>query len=240
MILSGKLLRLTNSTYKHRTGDLVINWGNTRADPEYPLLNPPRAIQRVSNKLSFFQLMRDEGLTDIIPNFWTNKEDIPDDAFPIVCRTILSGHSGAGIIISDCRDDLVDAPLYTQYLKKKDEYRVHCGLQSSGQTGLPWLGTVISLQRKARRLDHEEPNWQVRNHANGFVYVRNDLNPPECVQEVALQAFRATGLDFGAADVIYNEAQDRAYVLEINTAPGLEGQTVEDYKNFFLDIYPQS
>jgi D-alanine-D-alanine ligase-like ATP-grasp enzyme len=36
-------------------------------------------------------------------------------------------------------------------------------------------------------------------------------------------------LDFGAVDVIWNEKQQRAYVLEVNTAPGLEGQTVDDY-----------
>ena len=41
------------------------------------------------------------------------------------------------------------------------------------------------------------------------------------------------GLDFGAVDVIWNEHESKAYVLEINTAPGLEGSTVEDYKEFF-------
>jgi D-alanine-D-alanine ligase-like ATP-grasp enzyme len=36
-------------------------------------------------------------------------------------------------------------------------------------------------------------------------------------------------LDFGAVDVIYNRAQDKAYVLEVNTAPGLEGSTLDNY-----------
>ena len=103
---------------------------------------------------------------------------------------------------------------------------MHCGRYSDRIE-------VISLQRKARRLDHPNPNWEVRNHSNGFVYVRNDVNPPPCVTEAALAVFGQTGLDFGAVDVIYNAYHDRAYVLEINTAPGLEGQTVLDYANYF-------
>src|SRR3546814_3140988 len=38
---------------------------------------------------------------EYLPKFWTKKEDIPDEAFPIVCRTVLSGHSGVGIVIAD-------------------------------------------------------------------------------------------------------------------------------------------
>jgi len=36
--------------------------------------------------------------------------------------------------------------------------------------------------------------------------------------------------------VIWNVQENRPYVLEINTAPGLEGSTVTDYKEFFEDV----
>lgn len=224
--LGGKVLKLENSSFTPREGDLIINWGNTdtaRAHV-YPasFIQLPNTIRNVSNKLYFFK--KNEG-KDWLPRFWTEKEDIPDDVYPVVCRTVLSGHSGAGILIANSPEEVVEAPLYAQYKKKKDEYRVHCG-----------KGAILSVQRKARRLDCENPNWQVRNHANGFVYVRNDVNPPSCVTETALQAFEQSSLDFGAVDVIYNSSEDKAYVLEINTAPGLEGQTVEDYAEFFRSL----
>jgi D-alanine-D-alanine ligase-like ATP-grasp enzyme len=38
-------------------------------------------------------------------------------------------------------------------------------------------------------------------------------------------------LDFGAADVIYNAQQDRAYSLEVNSAPGIMGTTLVNYTN---------
>lgn len=223
--LGGKVLKLENSKFKPRDGDTIINWGNTTEN--YPFgpagwINDPTDIRNASNKKLFFQMMIDQGLGEDIPKFWLTKEEIPDEAFPIVCRTVLAGHSGAGIVLANNRDGLVDCPLYVQYVKKEDEYRVHCAPEN-----------IIAVQRKARAKDHENPNWQIRNHANGFIYARAGVNPPVAVTEVALRAISASGLDFGAVDVIYNKKKGKAYVLEINTAPGLEGQTIEDYANFF-------
>ena len=136
---------------------------------------------------------------DIIPQFWTNANDIQDNDFPVVCRTVLAGHSGAGIVIAGSRDELVPAPLYTKYIKKQHEYRIHVGKLPNGET------SIISIQRKARREGFENPNWQVRNHNNGFVFVRGGVNPPQQVLDASTLALTATGLDFGAVDVIWNE-----------------------------------
>jgi len=228
--LGGKVLRLEGSTFKPKADDVVINWGNSK--PPINFLwghnGDDICLAHVTDKLKFLTKMRDNGVT-CIPDFYTLMEDIPDEAFPIVCRTVLSGHSGAGIVIAYTRAELVEAPLYTRYLKKKDEYRIHVGNTDEGPV-------LISVQKKARKLECDNPNWQVRNHQNGFIYKREDVTPPACVIQAAYQAFDASGLDFGAVDVIYNDKKDRAYVLEINTAPGLEGQTVVDYADYFRSL----
>jgi glutathione synthase/RimK-type ligase-like ATP-grasp enzyme len=169
--------------------------------------------------------MEDEGLLDLIPEYWTDKESIPSEAYPVLCRTILTGHSGAGIHWADTPDDLVDAPLYVKYVKKSEEYRVHVSADG-----------VFLIQRKARRLDHDNPDWRIRNHQNGFIYQRDNVECPGCVVTSAEAAFKATGLDFGAIDVIYNKTKDKAYVLEINTAPGLAGSTVTDYADIIKEM----
>lgn len=239
--LNARVLKLVGSTFKPKTSDVVINWGFAPAGhaalAPIPLitggygcaniLNPRHVVHTATNKLDFFNLMTEAGHGDIIPPYWSNKNEVPEDQFPIVCRTILSGHSGAGIVLADGGDDLVDAPLYTKYIKKEDEYRVHVGKLSDGTFN------AFAIQRKARRLDHDSPNWRIRNHSNGFVFVRQGFVTPNSVTQVALTALEATGLDFGAVDVIYNKQTDKAYVLEVNSAPGLEGQTVTDYANFF-------
>lgn len=240
-LANGALLRLEGSRFQPRPHDVVINWGNTNPPPlprgplnqrPYKYLNEPDDIVRASNKLRFFQLLTDQGLRDIIPQWWTDMAAIPDNAFPVVCRTVLAGHSGEGIVIANNRAELVRAPLYTKYVKKQSEFRVHLG-----KLGTDMLYD-IAVQKKARSraVPDDQVNWQVRNHQNGFIYAREGVVCPPAVRRVAEQAFNVTGLDFGAVDVIYNEREGRAYVLEINTAPGLEGQTLTDYVNFFTQF----
>lgn len=219
--LGGRVLKKTGSRFVFRKSDVVVNWGDVQP-PGFCTVNREN-IRVASNKLLFFRRMR-ELAPDVIPEFWESRGDIPDEAFPIVCRTVLAGHSGAGIVISNTRDHLVDAPLYVRYVKKQEEYRVHCTRDQ-----------ILAIQRKARRSDapDEDVNWQVRNHANGFIFAREGFDTPDSVTAAATTALGAVGLDFGAVDVIWNEKQQRAFVLEINTAPGLEGQTVEDYARYF-------
>lgn len=249
--LGGKVLKLEGSKYQYKNGDVLINWGHPLDTIPQPFIqrlagldhilngyeidghSEVNKIKSASNKLNFFNKLK-EVKPEIIPKFWTKKEDIPDAAFPIVCRTVLAGHSGAGIVIADNRNALVDAPLYVQYKKKKDEYRVHVGRKQSGDGA--GESVVIAVQRKARRNGAETVNWQVRNLAGGFVFVRGGVSPPASVTSSAVEALAASGLDFGAVDVIYNEHEGKAYVLEINTAPGLEGQTIADYASFFKEM----
>ena len=112
----------------------------------------------------------------------------------------------------------MDAPLYTQYKPKKHEYRVHVMNEE-----------VIDVQKKALRRGSEGNNFQIRTHDNGYIYMRNAIRVPEDAKTYAIQAVDACGLDFGAVDIIWNERENKSYVLEINTAPGLEGTTVEKY-----------
>jgi glutathione synthase/RimK-type ligase-like ATP-grasp enzyme len=48
---------------------------------------------------------------------------------------------------------------------------------------------------------------------------------------MAVHCVSALGLDFGAVDVIENKKG--SWILEVNTAPGLEGQTLEVYRSAF-------
>jgi len=230
--LNGLVLRREGSRFIPRATDTIINWGSGNATGrllETPMINSIGAVSIAGNKLRFFQRMQQEN-PSLIPLWWTRAEEIPDDAFPIVCRTVLNGHSGEGIVIAATRAELVPAPLYVKYVHKRQEYRVHVG-----------NGDVISLQRKARNrgVADENVNWQVRNHSNGFVFVRQNVEAPDGAEAAAIETVRNIGLDFGAVDVVYydnNREGQGIKVLEVNTAPGLEGQTVNDYAQFFLGV----
>ena len=212
-------------------GQTIINWGSTSIPAEYSLkcnvLN--RDVVLAVNKLKFFQQV--EGEPWCIP-FTTNIDTAAswiDEGCVIVCRTKLTGHSGEGIVIANTKEELAPAPLYTKYMKKKDEYRIHIS-----------KGTIFLMQRKARNKDipNEQVDWLVRNHANGFIYAHLDLDIPECVKAVAKACMEVLGLDFGAVDVTYNEASNKAYVLEVNSSPGLSGEeTLKRYAAMFKEMY---
>ena len=235
--LNTLVLRTENSRFRPRPTDLIVNWGSQRKDNLSParVLNDPEKIRLASDKLAFFTVMSSSTETSsLVPKHWTDASEIEDSEFPIVCRTVLSGHSGQGIVIARDRSELVPAPLYVKYMKKKDEYRVHVGRVDGRKNP----DMVIAVQRKAREIavPDSEVNWEIRNHSNGFVFVRNGFTAPVAVVDAARQVFSATGLDFGAVDVIYNERSAAAYVLEVNTAPGMEGRTVEDYVRFIEKV----
>lgn len=226
--LGGRVLKLEGSTFRPRPGDLIVNWGAS-ATPfavgrdNLNLLNVPMCTQVAADKLRSFRSLRDGGVR--VPDFWTSTAEIPPDAFPIVCRTVLNGHSGRGIVLADTAADLVPAPLYVRYVPKRDEYRVHV-----------LRGRVIAVQRKARRTDVEDPNWRIRNHANGFNFVRDGVVAPDDVIAQSIMAVAALGLDFGAVDCGFNERHGQATVYEVNTAPGLEGTTITDYASAFREL----
>lgn len=160
---------------------------------------------------------------------WEVAEGWIDEGYVVVCRTILNGNSGEGIVLAETVDELVEAPLYVRYVPKKQEYRVHV-----------FRDGVVDVQRKARRKDvaDDQVNWKIRNHDNGFIFARGeDLGEvPEDVLTQSINAVKACGLDFGAVDVIFNEKEQSAYVLEVNTAPGLSGATLDVYVERFKEI----
>jgi glutathione synthase/RimK-type ligase-like ATP-grasp enzyme len=143
----------------------------------------------------------------------------------VFCRTLTRAHSGRGIAIARLPEEVVPAPLYTKYIKKKKEFRVHV-----------FNRQVIDVQEKRLSSNAPQGNFLIRNHANGFVFCREDLVEPSSLRSVALAAVSALSLDFGAVDIIYNEKQDQCYALEVNSAPGLEGTTLEKYTNAIKEL----
>lgn len=207
--------------------DVLINWGasllNFTRDIRYKqILNPPEKVGIAVNKLTALQAL--SGYVRI-PEFATSIVEASkwlDEGAAIVERHTLTGHSGAGIRIVAKGEKLQHAPLYTQYIRKAEEYRLHV-----------FNKQVFFVQRKARNLEIENVNWKVRNLANGFIFAHQGVDVPDEAKSMAIASIRALGLDFGAVDMIYNERHDKYYVLEVNTACGLEGTTLTKYCEVF-------
>jgi len=147
----------------------------------------------------------------------------------VLCRTLTNANSGRGIVMATTIEELVDCKLYTRYILKKREYRVHV-----------FNGKVVHIQEKKLRtgFDPEKVNFQIRNYDNGWVFCHKDLviTDQNVLEGLALAAVRACNYMFGAVDVIYNEKRNEYYVLETNSRPACEGTTAAIYGEQFLAL----
>lgn len=244
--LDVKRLKDEGSTWRGKAGDVLINWGRSTDHIAFhgaaKVLNTPEAVSNASHKVRTFVAMKeaeDRGEAIKMPKN-TTAADVAlqwmADGTDVVVRNVVQGHSGAGIeIISAAqyanyaRGDGVfpRAPLYTAYVRKSEEFRIHV-----------MNGEAFFVQRKARKMDvpDDQVNWQVRNLDGGFIYANVDVEVDEVAKQYAITAVRALGLDFGAVDVIKTK-RGNFFVLEVNTACGLAGTTLDKYAEAFQRHY---
>lgn len=214
--------------------DVLINWGASQIKREVycpNILNEPGAVTLATNKLRTFQVL--DGRVSI-PQWTADREEALEwlikGADTVVIRNKLTGHSGEGIVLFDNAQRFNDAfpvaPLYTKYIDKSQEYRVHV-----------FRGEAFFIQRKARKLDvpDDEVNWKVRNLKGGFIYANKEVLIDDEGKEQAIKAVGTLGLDFGAVDLVLGR-DGRYYVLEVNTACGLAGTTLDKYVEQFRKV----
>lgn len=142
-------------------------------------------------------------------------------------RKTLVGSNGKGIVIFSQQDGdvkkITPCEVYTLYKKKKREFRVHI-----------FKNQVVSIVEKKKKHDHQGPSdSRIRNLANGYIFaqevdITEDLRKK--VEDVALKASMVcAGSDFRGVDLGYNEHNKDVFVIEINSAPGIEGTNVKKY-----------
>lgn len=225
--------------------DHLINWGRSNLEgvEKYSsVLNHPSAVSASSNKLLSLGIMEDHDINCLsfrpFQERWSVEEHMHNnpDAW-IVCRTLINSSGGKGIVIAKTKEELVDAPLYTAYFKKKKEYRYHI-----------FQGKLIDVQQK-KRLTSEEldargidraPSY-IRNLANGYIFAREGVVEDTTITDECIKAIEALDLDFGAVDVLVNENEEgetTSYkICEVNSAPGLSGTTFDKYIEAFKQYY---
>jgi len=226
---------------------LIVNWGKSKAPTivgrNVVTINSNQVIQPMLNKRSFFERV---GHGNEVPTWTTDPGVARMWQKTTVARTILTGHSGDGIILydpSDVTQSLPEAPLYTMYTPKTHEYRVHVGRSLTTP-----VYSVLMSQRKIFKKDiiagKDAPtNWKIRNVANGFIYARTTEEEPlpGLVAHLALtfmlKYFR--DIHFCALDILYHEKKKMAVVLEGNTAPGLTDLSAPVYARYLQGLHTE-
>jgi hypothetical protein len=233
------LLPETGSKWHPRRADQVINWGNGSLDRDsrmsgvHNMLNHPRDVSTWSNKLMAFNHCASVGLQESIPPYTTDREVAQswlDEESRVIVRHTLHGNSGTGIEVINHGDTLPTAPLYTKYVKRKSEWRIHFIRGAEGT-----LEYMYQQKRRRKDTPDAQVDWQVRNYKNGFIYAIDEIDviPDMHLKRVGKLIHTATegNLDFGAADVVFaSKASGGQFILlEINTACGIESPTLAEF-----------
>lgn len=210
--------------------DLLIRWGCATNVGDIASLNKPKSILQAADKLATIRLLEEKGIPTL-----KLVSSSPRDFSVCFGRT---RHHSRGRGIWPCYSPY---QVYTAYqagaeyfvarYRKTREYRVHVV-----------SGMVLFVQEKIGDKRHD-----VWNKDNGFTFKVVPQNEwRKEIVEPAIQAVNALGLDFGAVDVLsdpdYNLLGRRppiAVVCEVNTAPALEGYSLEKYSEYFQSIYLQ-
>lgn len=223
--------RLLSQSLPRDRDHILINWGCSNANcGNYHVINKPEAVRNAVSKGAALQILKRTGIS--VPEYTPYDTDALawlENNYSVYARTLTRSHGGKGIVLHHPGDTTITrAPLYTKSISCKREYRVHI-----------FNGEVIDLVAKCKRNGDIETGDYIRNHSMGYVFVRHGITIPDSVRSqlssLAISAVSALGLDFGAVDII-RSMDNQLYVLEINTAPGLTGTTLQRYLNAISNL----
>lgn len=222
---AGHTCKFTDKT-RFQQRHLILNWGG-EDDPVAPnsrVLNTQAARRVAMNKTAAFTVLDVAGVR--IPKFFTTAAEAAEYRSTlraannpiILARRTATGQGGEGITVVRMGEDIPeDNQLYTQYVRKHAEYRIHVV-----------MGTAIAVQQKRGRegVERDEDAQLIRNFDNGWVFCTDNVDDyAEDAKVVAELAANALSLDVAAVDVIRGR-DNQMYVLEANTKPGLDSPTV--------------
>lgn len=176
------------------------------------------------DKITQYSFFQQEGIAAL--EFTTSYETAKQwasEGLTVVCRKLTRSSEGKGIVVAETPEQVCMAPVYTMYKKKKREFRVHV-----------FEDKVVSVLEKRKKKGFDGVDHKVRNTANGYVFCRQDVVEPEGIRELALKAAKVTNSAFKGVDIGYNELKKELFVIEVNSAPGMQGTTVIDYAKAVL------
>lgn len=187
----------------------VVRYGYAESNPALPTLNKKAGRY---NKYEELVVMDDAGVP-VVP-FSRRFQAFQEGR--IVGRN-LHHTRGRDIVIYRAGEGRPHKDYYTELIPKEKEFRV-------------WVYRDKTLATYEKKLEYPQKygrrgrNKDVWNWHNGFAFMF--VQPEDAsdgLKRIAIEAVCALDLDFGAVDALYGE-DGHYYVLEVNSAPGTQGE----------------
>lgn len=223
--MGGRLIKRTNSAYRRRPSDVVVNWGCSYVPSSITVtLNHPVEVGCAVNKIRTLEVLQQAGVA--IPEWHRSREIAKrwhEEGALVYARTKLSSSRGRGIVLvrpdkpwgPQLEDALAtgDIPLFTKQVKNSREFRVYV------------VGDNVTTVLEKRKRRGTQPNEHIRSHGD-WVFALGLREPiQQDFRDECIKAVKALGLDFAGLDVVISEESGRATILEVNSAPGVDAPT---------------
>lgn len=217
---TGAKIIVTSHPERIHNGDIVIRYGNSLPCNSFAIetgINTREFISTVSNKLRFSNLMQSAGIYS--PVF--SKEQ-PEE-FPVMIRESLTSSGGKGIHIASSMEEFSgifnNYFYWTKFIMLDFELRVHVV-----------NGNIVRIFKKEENFDQEFP---IRNNAVCHFALKDNETYPKLkpiiskISEIELFKRQVFGLD-----IAWDKKKQEYFVIEINSAPGLNEHTCEFYADY--------
>lgn len=243
--VTGKELRealdaVRKKTNKKAKCDLFIRWGNTEQFNSLKYkkeLNSLEAVLRTSNKLTMLETMLAAGVATL--QFSTDLsviESFKDREGNVYIRN-KQGVVRYGNDYDAARDLYFSRPIRF----KRREYRVHVfnGKVLGAYEKVP-LSLAEGQPRNAETLPKLFKSDTCRFVRCDLEVDENGLNPRvnAAAQQMCIDAVNSLGLTFGGIDLVRNKHSEFT-VVEVNSAPGLNGLNVERWVQAIKEYYDE-
>jgi hypothetical protein len=199
-----------NKRVQLRPGDSVICWGNTLPDVDglkvYNGDDP-------GNKYSSLRKLTENGLRTVV---------VATHRFSDLCLPRKFQHIGGNDLLNPT------PPAQADFWSEKEEfvreYRIHS-----------FAGKSIRAGVKMVREGFPNPHPWIRSYDAGWRINYDGFKSTRKMRNLAHEAVKNLGLTFGAVDI--GELADGTFVLlEVNRAPGIEGNSIERYAEAIREL----
>lgn len=221
---AGLLANALGCPVNKRRHDVGIRYGirklrHPRFKPFKIEINTDEAVSRASNKYYSMQTFDSIGLP--VPKY---SRDCKKLAFPMLGRDYYHSKGTDIVFINNAQDRHTHylKDYYVQYIKPRNEYRVHV-------VGDKAINVAVKLNGDKKAICRNLSTGWVMNDSKNWQNLCTDL------PNIAVKAIKALGLHFGAVDILLSE-ECNPYILEVNTAPGLIERRAILYANAIREL----
>ena len=221
--------------FKTARDGILIRYGNVRtvnrtgyaAHPKYEI-NTIEAINKARDKFNALKIMEEGGCR--VPVAKTESPTIQNGKQEIWFGRKFHHHKGLDIVVCKTNREIQKAKeegsnYFVKYIPIGKEYRYHV-------FGNKILQACIKF-KEAGNGGVGNTDDIIRNLEHGWKFA--EVEPQPKASEYAIKACKSLGLHFGAVDIIEEQGHTKLYVLEVNTAPGLDNKRLEAYTKAFKE-----